>query len=188
MIYEWSELKLQILFGVLQLPWFPRFFFEFVETNQQNVAQEVRSEYVDTMSKIYYSYFKSYSSRLAKLRYEEAATKDDLMGIVDMGASRGSGLFYKTPLKHKSTVFTIGSRGDVLSAQLEAPIIVPHAAHKTEHRVSVTACKDTLHAQLEACIIVAHATHKTDHRVFVTVLRYAERRAGRWNKAQPDGM
>lgn len=53
-----------------------------------------------------------------------------------MGTSRGSGLFYKTPLKHKSTVFTIGSRGDVLSAQLEAPVIVPHAAHKIEQRVS----------------------------------------------------
>ncbi|PNF30557.1 putative vacuolar protein sorting-associated protein 52 [Cryptotermes secundus] len=111
-----------------------KFLFEFVMSNEQSVAQEVCSEYVDTMSKIYYSYFKSYSSRLAKLRYEEAATKDDLMGIEDMGASRGSGLFYKTPLKHKSTVFTIGSRGDVLSAQLEAPVIVPHAAHKTENR------------------------------------------------------
>jgi hypothetical protein len=111
-----------------------KFFFEFVATNEQNVAQEVCSEYVDTMRKIYLSYFKSYSARLAKLRYEEAATKDDLMGIEDMGASRGTGLFYKTPLKHKSTVFTIGNRGDVLSAQLEAPIIVPHAAHKSEQR------------------------------------------------------
>lgn len=117
------------------------------------------------MSKLYYSYFKSYSSRLAKLRYEEAATKDDLMGIEDKGALRGSGLFSKTPLKHKSTVFTIGSRGDVLSAQLEAPIIVPHAEHKTEHRVSVTAFKDMLHAQLENCIFVPHATLKNEHKV-----------------------
>jgi hypothetical protein len=69
-------------------------------SNEKNVAQEVCSEYVDTVSKIYYSYFKTYSSQLAKLRYEEAATKDDLMGVEGMGASRGSGLFYKTPLKH----------------------------------------------------------------------------------------
>ncbi|XP_069688435.1 vacuolar protein sorting-associated protein 52 homolog isoform X2 [Periplaneta americana] len=111
-----------------------KFFYEFILSNERSVAQEVCHEYVDTMSKMYYSYFKSYSSRLAKLRYEEAATKDDLMGIEDMGAFRGSVLFYKTPLKHKSTVFTIGSRGDVLSAQLEAPVIVPHAAHKSEQR------------------------------------------------------
>jgi hypothetical protein len=57
----------------------------------------------------------------------------------------------------------------VLSAQLEAPIIVPHAALKTEHRVSVTAYKDTLHVQLEPCIIVVHATLKTEYREFVTV-------------------
>ena len=57
----------------------------------------------------------------------------------------------------------------MLSAQLEAPIIVSHAAHKTEHRVSVTAYTDTLHLQLEPCIIVVHATHKTEYREFVTV-------------------
>ncbi|KAJ9578638.1 hypothetical protein L9F63_005128 [Diploptera punctata] len=111
-----------------------KFFFEFVLLHERSVAQEVCNEYVDTLSKINYSYFKSYSSRLAKLRFEEAATKDDLMGIEDTAASRGTGLFYKTPLKHKSTVFTIGSRGDVLSAKLEAPVIVPHAAHKNQNR------------------------------------------------------
>lgn len=56
------------------------------------------------------------------------------MGIEDTGSR---GLFYKTPLKNKSTVFTIGSRGDVLSPEgLEAPIIVPHAAQKCDARVS----------------------------------------------------
>ncbi|GLV37846.1 Vacuolar protein sorting 52 [Carabus blaptoides fortunei] len=82
------------------------------------------------MSKIYYSYFKSYSGRLMKLQFEEGATKDDLMGIED-NASRG--LFHKTSLKHKGTVFTIGSRGDVLAQQLEAPIIVPHAQQKNRY-------------------------------------------------------
>lgn len=102
-----------------------KFFFEFILLNERNVAQEICSEYIDTMSKIYYSYFKSYSTRLMALRYEESVTKDDLMGIED-NASRG--LFSKaTNLKQKSTVFTIGNRGDVLNQQLEAPIIVPHA-------------------------------------------------------------
>lgn len=102
-----------------------KFFFEFILSNERNVAQEICTEYIDTMSKIYYSYFKSYSTRLMALTYEEAVTKDDLMGIED-NVSRG--LFAKaTNLKHKSTVFTIGNRGDVLNQQLEAPIIVPHA-------------------------------------------------------------
>lgn len=36
--------------------------------NERTVAKEIRDEYVDTMSKIYYSYFKSYSGRLLKVQ------------------------------------------------------------------------------------------------------------------------
>lgn len=108
-----------------------KFFFEFILSNERQVAQEICTEYVDTMGKIYYSYFKSYSSRLAALRYEEAVTKDDLMGIEDTASK---GLFSKsTALRNKSTVFTIGNRGDILTSQLEAPIIVPHAQQKTKY-------------------------------------------------------
>lgn len=35
-----------------------KFFFEFVLCNERLVGQEICNEYVDTMSKIYYSYFK----------------------------------------------------------------------------------------------------------------------------------
>lgn len=104
-----------------------KFFFEFVLTNERNVAQEICNEYIDTLSKVYYSYFKSYASRLDKLKYEETPTKEDLMGIED--GSKG-GFFQKSNLKNKSTIFTIGNRGDVLAQQLEAPIIVPHVQQK----------------------------------------------------------
>ena len=36
--------------------------------NERHVAKEVRDEYLDTMNKIYYSYFKGYLSRLMKLQ------------------------------------------------------------------------------------------------------------------------
>jgi len=36
--------------------------------NERHIAKEIRDEYVETMSKIYYSYFKSYTSRLMKLQ------------------------------------------------------------------------------------------------------------------------
>ena len=36
--------------------------------NERHVAREIRDEYMDTMSKIYYSYFKGYLSRLMKLQ------------------------------------------------------------------------------------------------------------------------
>lgn len=35
-----------------------KFFFEFILCNERQVGQEICNEYVDTMSKIYYSYFK----------------------------------------------------------------------------------------------------------------------------------
>ncbi|KAL3872237.1 hypothetical protein ACJMK2_040173 [Sinanodonta woodiana] len=60
-----------------------RFFNEFLMANERHVAKEVRDEYLDTMSKIYNSYFKGYISRLMKLQFEEVATKDDLMAVDD---------------------------------------------------------------------------------------------------------
>ncbi|XP_036362819.1 vacuolar protein sorting-associated protein 52 homolog [Octopus sinensis] len=109
-----------------------RFFNEFLMSHERQVAKEIRDEYVDTMSKVYYSYFKGYTSRLMKLQYEELADKDDLMGIEDTAKK---GFFSSKPsLKNRSTVFTVGDRGEVLTTQLEAPVIVPHAAQKNETR------------------------------------------------------
>lgn len=45
-----------------------RFFYQFLLGNERVVAQELREQYVDTMSKIYLSYFKSYTSRLMKIQ------------------------------------------------------------------------------------------------------------------------
>ncbi|XP_064407979.1 vacuolar protein sorting-associated protein 52 homolog isoform X2 [Latimeria chalumnae] len=109
-----------------------RFFFQFLLANERQVAKEIRDEYVDTMSKIYFSYFKSYTSRLMKVQYEEVAEKDDLMGVEDTAKK---GFFSKPSLKNRNTIFTLGNRGNVItSAELEAPILVPHAAQKSDVR------------------------------------------------------
>ncbi|XP_041069183.1 vacuolar protein sorting-associated protein 52 homolog isoform X1 [Carcharodon carcharias] len=109
-----------------------RFFYQFLLANERHVAKEIRDEYVDTMSKIYFSYFKSYTSRLMKVQYEEVADKDDLMGVEDTAKK---GFFSKPSLKNRNTIFTLGNRGNVISsAELEAPIIVPHAAQKNDTR------------------------------------------------------
>ncbi|TRY65737.1 hypothetical protein DNTS_005577 [Danionella cerebrum] len=81
-----------------------RFFYQFLLANERMVAKEIRDEYVDTMSKIYFSYFKSYSGRLLKVQ-------------------------------SRNTIFTLGQRGAVLSpAELEGPILIPHAAQRGESR------------------------------------------------------
>ncbi|XP_076862409.1 vacuolar protein sorting-associated protein 52 homolog [Brachyhypopomus gauderio] len=109
-----------------------RFFYQFLLANERSVAKEIRDEYVDTMSKIYYSYFKSYSGRLLKVQYEDVADKDDLMGVEDTAKK---GFFSKPSLKSRNTIFTLGQRGAVLSpAELEGPILIPHAAQRGDCR------------------------------------------------------
>ncbi|XP_058475002.1 vacuolar protein sorting-associated protein 52 homolog isoform X1 [Solea solea] len=109
-----------------------RFFYQFLLANERAVAKEIRDEYVDTMSKIYYSYFKSYSSRLLKVQYEEVADKDDLMGVEDTAKK---GFFSKPSLKSRNTIFTLGQRGAVLSpSELEGPILVPHTVQRGDSR------------------------------------------------------
>ncbi|XP_044028503.1 vacuolar protein sorting-associated protein 52 homolog isoform X1 [Siniperca chuatsi] len=109
-----------------------RFFYQFLLANERTVAKEIRDEYVDTMSKIYFSYFKSYSGRLLKVQYEEVADKDDLMGVEDTAKK---GFFSKPSLKSRNTIFTLGQRGAILSpAELEGPILVPHTAQRGDSR------------------------------------------------------
>ncbi|XP_037080746.1 vacuolar protein sorting-associated protein 52 homolog [Pollicipes pollicipes] len=107
-----------------------KFFYKFLVANEREVAREIRDDYIETMSKVYFSYFKSYSARLMKLQFEEGPTKDDLLAA-DEAAARS--LFARPALKHRATVFSLGARGDVLTS-LEAAVIVPHAAHKADTR------------------------------------------------------
>ncbi|XP_056012756.1 vacuolar protein sorting-associated protein 52 homolog isoform X4 [Ostrea edulis] len=123
-----------------------RFFNEFLMANERHVAREIRDEYLDTMSKIYYSYFKGYLSRLMKLQFEEVADKDDLMGVED--TAKKSFFSSKPALKNRSTVFTLGSRGEVLTSRLEEPIIVPHAQQKSETKFNFESLFRSLHYAL----------------------------------------
>uniref|UniRef100_H9G6Y6 Vacuolar protein sorting-associated protein 52 homolog n=1 Tax=Anolis carolinensis TaxID=28377 RepID=H9G6Y6_ANOCA len=116
-----------------------RFFYQFLLGHERAVAKEVRDEYMETMSKIYLSYFKSYTSRLMKVQYEEVAEKDDLMGVEDTSLTPAPGprFFSKPSLRNRNTVFTLGNRGSVIgAAELEGPIIVPHSAQKSDVRVT----------------------------------------------------
>lgn len=45
-----------------------RFFYEFLLNNDRQIADEIRREYIETLGKVYFSYFKAYSSKLMKLQ------------------------------------------------------------------------------------------------------------------------
>lgn len=105
---------------------------EFIDLYILNSTQ-IRAEYVDTVSKVYFSYFKAYQSRLIRLEYEEVPTKADVMGAED--ESRRSlqiSMFASTKsIRSRSTVFTLGARDDLVNTQLEWPVIIPaHCADK----------------------------------------------------------
>lgn len=109
-----------------------KYFNQFLMSHNRDVAEQIRSEYVDTMMKIYFSYFKDYCTKLFKLEYEEVVDKDDLMGADDT-AKKG---FFKSAPKSRATVFTLGSRDVVLTTEIEDPIIVVPHAQKAERRYS----------------------------------------------------
>ncbi|XP_037055637.1 vacuolar protein sorting-associated protein 52 homolog isoform X2 [Peromyscus leucopus] len=109
-----------------------RFFYQFLLGKERATAKEIRDEYVETLSKIYLSYFHSYLGRLMKVQYEEVAEKDHLMGVEDTAKK---GFFSKPSLRSRNTIFTLGTRGAVISpTELEAPILVPHTAQRGEQR------------------------------------------------------
>ncbi|CAF0894611.1 unnamed protein product [Adineta ricciae] len=111
-----------------------RFYYEFLLTNDRQIADEIRREYLDTLSKVYFSYFKAYSSKLMKLQLDDKPDKDDMLGADDRPRSNLS-FFSATArpnLKQRATVFSLGNRDCVLKQELEAPIIIPHAQQKIE--------------------------------------------------------
>ncbi|RWS07403.1 vacuolar protein sorting-associated protein 52-like protein, partial [Dinothrombium tinctorium] len=109
-----------------------KFYYTFLMKHNREVAREVQSEYIDTMSKVYFSYFKEYIQRLSKLKFEELPDKDDLMAADDSTKSKTSLFTGKPTLKNRSTIFTLGDRGKVLSTDLEAVSIFAHLAQKSE--------------------------------------------------------
>ncbi|MBZ3887564.1 Vacuolar protein sorting-associated protein 52-like protein [Sciurus carolinensis] len=112
-----------------------RFFYQFLLGNERATAKEIRDEYVETLSKIYLSYYRSYLGRLMKVQYEEVAEKDDLMGVEDTAKKDILGAEKPCARPWENTIFTLGTRGSVISpTELEAPILVPHTAQRGEQR------------------------------------------------------
>ncbi|CAD6189177.1 unnamed protein product [Caenorhabditis auriculariae] len=107
-----------------------RFFYEFTLKHDPAVAQEIQDEYIDTISKMFFTYFKAYASRLFKLMMKDAATKEDVLGATDVVKGGAiAGLFGSKPqVRNRATVFSLGSRDNVLTTDFLSALIVPHAA------------------------------------------------------------
>ncbi|KAH7698689.1 vacuolar protein sorting-associated protein 52, partial [Aphelenchoides avenae] len=144
-IREWLLLKISLFKKPLTNYQIPqnallknRFFYEFLLANDRQVAREVKDEYVDTISKMFLSYFKTYVSRLFKLQMTDAAAKDDLLGAEDVAKQTYANLpnlFGSKPHpRGRATVFSLGQRQTLLTDDLMAPLIVPHAAQQANEK------------------------------------------------------
>ncbi|EDQ85829.1 uncharacterized protein MONBRDRAFT_34071 [Monosiga brevicollis MX1] len=86
--------------------------FEFMLKHHRPTANELRAEYVNTMSKVHASYVKADVQRLLKMQISDNSSQD-LLGA-EAGTKR-SGFFSSKPsTKAKQTTFTLGSRAKVL--------------------------------------------------------------------------
>ena len=112
-----------------------RNFNEFLMAHSRDTAVQVREEYIGTVGKVYFSYFKEYNVRLHKLEFEEKSTKDDVIAGEESGGRRGSHLFgsSKHHLTNKSTVFTLGTRDEIVTTKFEDPFIIPHTQKPEPH-------------------------------------------------------
>ena len=138
-----------------------RFFYEFLLSNDRNTAGQIRDEYIETASKMYFSYFKGYLEKLQKLEFKQTARKTDLIGKIEesdlrrknaknqsnyanftstlsqISSTIASGVTSASSssknLASKGTVFTLSGRADILKTEdLEAPVIIPHAEKKSD--------------------------------------------------------
>ncbi|XP_017491379.1 PREDICTED: vacuolar protein sorting-associated protein 52 homolog [Rhagoletis zephyria] len=139
-----------------------KFFFKFLATHEREIAHGIIGEYTDTMGKVYFSYFKEYISKLSKLIYEDLPDKDDLLGNDETAKNKSTSLFSlksTTTMKQRSNVFALGNRESLLNDDLEASLIVPHVAVKSE-------------ANIKLCDL--NKMGAIDNRPHVITRRYAE--------------
>lgn len=127
-----------------------KFFYQFLLSHERERAREVQTEYIETMSKVYHSYFKEYIHRLCKFEYDDKPDENDLMASDDQYHRSKTNIIFNTKpssLKNRSTVFTMGTRSTVLTLDLEAPLIMPVAA-KQDIKYTPEALFRTVHFAL----------------------------------------
>ncbi|VBB30923.1 unnamed protein product, partial [Acanthocheilonema viteae] len=152
-IREWLLLKISSLKKPLTNYQIPqgallknRFFYEFLLANDRHLAREVRDEYVNVISKMFFTYFKTYASRLFRLLLDDVATKDDLLGAEN--TIKTTSIFsLKSQVRNRATVFSLGNRDGLLSSDLMSPLIVPHAAQQGNERKS---CEEHISSNYDA--------------------------------------
>ncbi|CAH8667733.1 unnamed protein product [Schistosoma margrebowiei] len=144
-----------------------RFYNSFLLAHDREIAKEVRVEYINTMSKVYYAYFKAYGGKLTKLQLDTTYEKDDLLGKnpdkYNPVSSTSSLMFNSiTNVTNNPTVSVSSNSGTrvglfglsdralrVLSkSNLESAIILPHVASNVDAKYPIEVLFRSIHYAL----------------------------------------
>ncbi|CAH8664418.1 unnamed protein product [Heterobilharzia americana] len=144
-----------------------RFYNSFLLAHDREIAKEIKVEYINTMSKVYYSYFKTYGGKLTKLQLDTTYEKDDLLGKNPdkySSASSASSLMFNSisSVTNNSTLSTSTNSGTriglfglgdrafrVLSkSNLESTIILPHVASNADAKYPIEVLFRSIHYAL----------------------------------------
>ncbi|KAH8868357.1 Vacuolar protein sorting-associated protein 52 like [Schistosoma japonicum] len=144
-----------------------RFYNSFLLAHDREIAREIKVEYINTMSKVYYAYFKAYCGKLTKLQLDTTYEKDDLLGKnpekYNSASSASSVMFNSiTNVANNSTMSTPTNSGTrvglfglsdralrVLSkSNLENTIILPHVASNVDAKYPIEVLFRSIHYAL----------------------------------------
>ncbi|VDQ13013.1 unnamed protein product [Trichobilharzia regenti] len=118
------------------------FYNSFLMSHDREVAKEVKVEYINTMSKVYYSYFKAYGGKLTRLqvnKYNSTSTASSLMFNSISNVANNTAISTSINSGTRVGLFGLGDRAlRVLSnSNLESAIILPHVASNAEYPIEV---------------------------------------------------
>lgn len=99
-----------------------KFLMDFCNRHAPDVAGEITQAYVDCMSKMYLSVFRTYHSSLVK-HMQTMATKDDLLAVEHTATKSLFGT--KSDPASRVDAFALGERGEILE-DVEAPPLIAH--------------------------------------------------------------
>jgi len=101
-----------------------KYFSKFIQQHGPEVSQDVRTAYVETLSRIYRSALSKYAIALNQLQLD-VTVKQDLLGAED---SLSAGTHRAGPLKGRASVFALGARSSIMRDLDGTPPLIVHQA------------------------------------------------------------
>lgn len=101
-----------------------RYLVTFLRAHGPEVFGEVRTAYIDTLSRVLSSHFRAYLHALDGLK-EAGPTQADVVGAAEAPREGVMSLFGKAASDTRAEVFSLGERGNIL-LHLEGAALIPH--------------------------------------------------------------